>query len=103
MSKPDETLRDQLLTIIRYPNDKMPPRQSIAEGIRKKQVDQILQLFRTTLEDCLPEKQPLARLVDGDYVGLETLGELDNEMAYWRVGFNQAIAATREAFARVVG
>ena len=52
--------------------------------------DAIMQLFRTTIEDCLPEE-------------LVNTKDESNSDYFYGYGFNAAIAATREEFARVVG
>ena len=49
----------------------------------------------------LPEKQPLARLIDGEYVGLEQLGEINNDQAHWRSGANEALDQTKQAIEQV--
>ena len=82
MSNPDETLREQLAEVIAL--FRLAEKHSMNPD---SPVDAIMQLFRTTIEDCLPP-----------YVH-DPIENTDGSQG----AYNLAITATREAFARVVG
>ena len=107
MSNPDETLREQLEVIFdTFSTQDQGETLVLHYSEQGPMIDAILQLFRTTLEDCLPKKLSEYAKVDVNNIGLVGVEQPHKYRMVSNVkaeGFNAAIAATREAFARVVG
>lgn len=56
MTTNNKELREEILDILRQPNNKMPPRYSIAEKTRHEQADKILDIIQDRITEARIEE-----------------------------------------------